>query len=94
MAESEEDMKKARFNQETRDWLEKLLEGKTTEEKIKILEIEERQKYNYYCDCSDRWTTEQNQKYESSWNEIIDMLNELQAHQTSNVIIRDIPETI
>lgn len=87
-------MKKARFNQETRDWLEELLEGKTTEEKIKILEIKERQKYNYYCDCSDRWTTEQNQKYESSWNEIIDMLNELKTHQTSKVIIRDIPETL
>ena len=43
-------MAKARYNQETRDWLEKLLKGKTTEEKIKILEIRERQKYNYYCD--------------------------------------------
>ena len=81
-------MAKARYNQETRDWLEKLLEGKTTEEKIEILEIKERKKYNYYCDCSDRWTTEQNQKYESSWNEIIDMLNELRTHQTSKVIIR------
>lgn len=87
-------MKKARFNQETRDFHEKLMENMTLEEKIYHLELAERQKYNYYCDCSDRWTTEQNQKYESSWNEIIDMLNELQAHQTSNVIIRDIPETI
>ena len=83
-------MKKARFNQETRNWLEKLLEGNTTEEKIKILEIKERQKYNYYCDCSDRWTTEQNQKYESEWNEIIDMLNELKTHKTSEVIMREI----
>ena len=72
--------------------MEKLLEGKSTEEKIKTLELKERQKYNYYCDCSDRWTTEQNQKYESEWNEIIEMLNELRVHQTSKVIIRDTPQ--
>ena len=85
-------MKKAKHNQETRDWYNKLLEGKTIEEKIATLEIVERQKYNYYCDCSDRWTTEQNKEYESQWNEIIEMLNELQLHQTSKVIIRDIPQ--
>ena len=87
-------MAKARFNQETSDFHEKLMENMTLEEKIYHLELAERKKYNYYCDCSDRWTTEQNQKYESSWNEIIDMLNELKIHQTSKVIIRDIPETI
>jgi len=70
-------MGNAKFNQDTRNWLNKLLEGKTKEEKIKILEIRERQKYNYYCDCSDRWTTEQCEKYHSEWNEIIEMLNEL-----------------
>ena len=85
-------MAKAKHNQETRDWYEKLLEGKSTEEKIKTLEIAERQKYNYYIDCSDRWTTEQNKEYESQWNEIIEMLNELQTHQTSKVIIRDMPQ--
>ena len=94
MAESEEDVVKAKFNQETRDWYTKLLEGKSIEDKIKTLEIVERQKYNYYCDCSDRWTTEQNQKYESSWNEVIEMLNELRVHQTSKIIIRDVPEII
>lgn len=85
-------MEKAKYNQETRDWYNKLLEGKTIEEKIARLEIAERQKYHYYCDCSDRWTTEQNREYESQWNEIIEMLNELQAHKTSKVIIRDIPQ--
>ena len=72
-------MAKAKFNQETRDWYEKLLEGKSIEDKIKTLEIVERQKYHYYCDCSDRWTTEQNQEYDSQWNEIIEMLNELKS---------------
>lgn len=85
-------MSKAVYNQETRDWYEKLLEGKTIEEKISSLEIAERQKYNYYIDCSDRWTTEQNKEYESQWNEIIEMLNELRTHQTSKVIIRDLPQ--
>ena len=75
-------MSKAKFSQETRDWLEKLLEGKSTEEKIKILEIKERQKYNYYCDMTYgnwNWNTEQVREYEKSWNEIIEMINELKA---------------
>lgn len=84
--------KTAKHNQETRDWYIELLKDLPIEEQIAYLEIAERQKYNYYCDCSDRWTTEQNKEYESQWNEIIEMLNELQAHQTSKVIIRDIPE--
>lgn len=46
-------MAKAKYNQETRDWYEKLLEGKRVEEQIRTLEIAERQKYNYYVDCSD-----------------------------------------
>lgn len=83
-------MGKAIFDKETREWYEKLLEGKTLEKKIKTLEIAERQKYHYYCDCSEIWTTDQNKKYEAEWNEIIEMLNELQVHQTSRVIIRDI----
>lgn len=70
-------MEKAKFNQETRDWYNKLLEGRTIEEKIARLEIAERQKYHYYCDCSAGWTTEQAAEYDSQWNEIIEMLNEL-----------------
>lgn len=72
-------MSKAKHSQATRDWYEKLLEGKSTEDKIASLEIAERQKYNYYCDCSDRWTTEQCKEYESQWDEIIEMINELKA---------------
>ena len=79
---------KAKYNQETRDWYTKLLKDKPLEKQIKYLEVSERQKYNYYCDCSDRWTTEQNKEYESQWNEIIEMLNELQNHETSHIIIR------
>ena len=86
--------KKAKYNQQTRDWYEELLKDKSIEEKIRSLELAERQKYNYYIDCSDRWTSEQNREYESQWNEIIEMLNELQSHQTSKVIVRDIPSEI
>ena len=78
---------KAKYNQETRDWYTELLKDKPLEKQIAMLEIIERQKYNYYCDCSDNWTTEQNKEYESQWNEIIEMLNELQTHNTSHIII-------
>lgn len=71
-------MSNARYSQDTRDFYEKLLEGKSLEEKIKSLEIAERQKYHYYCDCSDGWTTEQNEEYELQWNEIIEMQREYQ----------------
>jgi hypothetical protein len=79
---------KAKYNQETRDWYTELLKDKPLEKQIVMLEISERQKYNYYCDCSDNWTTEQNKEYESQWNEIIEMLNELKSHETSKIIIR------
>ena len=74
-------MATAKYNQETRDWYEKLLAGKPVEEKIRSLELAERQKYNYYVDCSDRWTTEQNREYDSRWNEIIEMIKELKERQ-------------
>lgn len=74
-------MATAKYNQETRDWYEKFLEGKPVEEKIRSLELAERQKYNYYIDCSDRWTTEQNREYDSQWNEIIEMIKELKERQ-------------
>jgi hypothetical protein len=72
-------MGKAKFNQETRDWYNQLIEGMTIADKIARLEIIERQKYNYYCDCSDGWTTEQCKDYEDRWNEVIEMINELKA---------------
>jgi hypothetical protein len=45
---------------------------------IKYLEIKERQKYNYNLDKNAggwNWTQEEEKKYNSEWNEIIDMLN-------------------
>lgn len=74
-------LKKAKHNQKTRDWYVKLVKGLPLEKKIAYLKIAERQKYNYYCDCSDGWTTEQCIEYESQWNEIIEMLNELEEEQ-------------
>lgn len=80
---------KAKFNQETRDFLENLLKDKTLEERIASLEIRERQKYHYYCDCSDRWTTEENEKYQSQWNEIIQMLNEAKEELKNISLIQE-----
>lgn len=77
-------MAAAKFSQHTRDLYNKKLEGKDIETKIAWLEIAERQKYNYYCDmCNNNWnwTNEQVREYEASWNEIIEMLNELKEEQ-------------
>ena len=80
---------KAKFNQETRDFLENLLKYKTLEERIASLEIRERQKYHYYCDCSDQWTTEENKKYQSQWNEIIQILNEAKEELKNISLIQE-----
>lgn len=59
-------------------FLEKCLEKyETKEKKIKWLELKERQTYNYYCDCSNNWTNEENKQYHKEWDWIIDKLNEL-----------------
>lgn len=50
---------------------------KTKEEKIKWLELKERQTYNYYCDCGSNFTQEEGKEYHNDWNWIIDKLNEL-----------------
>ena len=71
------------FDQETRDFYEALIKNKPLETKIKYLEIAERQKYHYYCDCSDRQTTEQSRSYERQWNEIITMIDELKRSRTT-----------
>lgn len=74
-------MTKAKFNQETRNFIESLFEANnySLEKQIKYLEIEERQKYNYYLDRSQgnwNWSQEDEDKYQSEWDEIIDMLSE------------------
>lgn len=64
-------MPKARFNQETRDFIEGVFahENYSLEKQIHYLEVRERQMWHYECDCPGM--ADQN-----SWNEIIDMLNE------------------
>ena len=74
-------MSKAKFDQETRDFIEGVFaeNNYSLEKQISYLEIKERQKYNYYCDMTAGnlgWTTEEVRAYENSWNEIIEMLNE------------------
>lgn len=77
-------MSGAKYNQKTRDWYTKLLDGKTTEEKIESLELAERQKYHYYCDCSANFTTEQDADFNSQWNEILEMIKELKESLKQN----------
>lgn len=71
-------MSKAKYNQETRDFIEKLFESNnySLEKQIAYLRISERQKYNYYCDASAGWSTEDADRYNSEWDEIIAMLDE------------------
>lgn len=45
--------------------------------------------YHYYCDCSDQWTTEENEKYQSQWNEIIQMLNEAKEELKNISLIQE-----
>lgn len=74
-------MARARYNQETRDFIEGVFKtnGYDLDRQISYLEIMERQKYHYQCDASAGgwgWTAEQAERYNSEWDEIIDMLNE------------------
>lgn len=80
---------KAKFNQETRDFIEGVFlhnpdKYGTPEKQLKYLEIQERQKYNYYCDCVNygyfgKWKQEEINELESAWNEVIEMINERKA---------------
>ena len=67
-------MTKARYNQETRDFIEGLFAHNNypLERQIRYLEIRERQMWHYECDCPGKVD-------QSAWNEIIDMLNERKA---------------
>lgn len=72
---------KAKFNQETRDFIEGVFKNNnySIEKQISYLEIRERQKYNYYLDrCGGNWnwSQEDEDRFQSEWDEIIDMLNE------------------
>ena len=51
------------------------------EDKIKGLEIKERQKYNYWCDRTNynwNWTKEQDEQYQEEWDKIIEEMHILQ----------------
>lgn len=72
----------------TREFIEKIFASdpkyNDINRQIRFLEIEERQKYNYYCDgCSwgfmNKWTPEQQKEFNDSWNEIIQMIDERKA---------------
>lgn len=72
---------KAKFDQETRDFIEGLFEKNhyDLERQRKYLEIAERQKYNYYCSMTNNnwnWTNEDVKKFQAEWDEIIEMQNE------------------
>ena len=72
---------RAKYDQETRDFIEGIFETNAypIEKQIAYLEIKERQKYNYYCDMTAgnwNWTADQMNKYNAEWNEIIEMINE------------------
>lgn len=72
---------KAKYNQKTRDFIEELFKKNnySLDRQISYLEIQERQKYNYYCDLTNNnwnWPQKDIDEYESAWNEIIEMLNE------------------
>ena len=72
-------MSKAKYSQKTRDFIETLFQvnNYSLERQIKYLEIQERQKYHYYCDCPQAC----NSDYDNAWNEIIEMLNERKQAQ-------------
>ncbi len=53
------------------------------EDKIYFLQLRERQKYHYYCDCGAYFTQEQNDEYQETWDWIIDNLNKLKAEQAA-----------
>lgn len=60
-----------------KSFIESILENNTKEIALKKLEILERQKYNYYEECSDGWTTEECEKYNKEWDLILTAINEL-----------------
>lgn len=70
---------------QTREFIEKIFASdpkyNDIDRQIRFLEIEERQKYNYYCDgCSwgfmNGWSPEEQKAFNDSWDEIIMMIDE------------------
>jgi Ni,Fe-hydrogenase maturation factor len=66
------------------EFLNRMLDKEQTiEKKIWFLEFKERQQYNYYCDCSQNFTQEQDNAYHEIWNWIINKLKELKTIQSN-----------
>lgn len=67
-------MTRAKYNQETRDFIEGVfaMNNYPLERQITYLEIRERQMWHYESDCPGCVD-------DSAWNEIIEMLNERKA---------------
>jgi len=74
-------MAEAKFDKETREFIENLFKEQkySLEKQISYLEIKERQKYNYYCSRTNNtwnWSQTDDDKFNAEWNEIIEMINE------------------
>lgn len=57
-----------------------LKEYKTDEEKLRYLEIAERQKYNYYCDRTANfwnWTKEEDELFQMDWNYLLERARQI-----------------
>lgn len=66
------------------EFLKRRLDGyDSLEDKIYFLQLRERQKYHYYCDCGANFTQEQNNEYQETWNWIIENLNRLKKEQAA-----------
>lgn len=51
------------------------------EDKLYFLQLQEQQKYHYYCDCGCNFTQEQGKQYHKTWDWILDMLNQLKSQK-------------
>lgn len=74
-------MSKAKFDLDTRDFIEQVFTNNnySLDDQIRYLEIKERQMYNYYSDRTNGnwgWTEEEDRQYNSEWNEVLEMLKE------------------
>jgi len=74
-------MSKAKFDQDTRDFIEQVFTDNnySLDDQIRFLENRERRIYNYYTAKTNGnwgWTKEEDRQYNSEWNEVLEMLKE------------------
>lgn len=64
------------------EFLEELLSNfNTLEDKIYFLELKERQRYNYYCDCGCNFSREEDIAFHEVWDWIICKIKELKQEK-------------